>query len=72
MSELTIKHDNFNKLFIIGLATVYWFGAGDLGYCLAPLPFTLEFVVPGLGGLKETKNISSPSTPKTQYCGEPS
>ena len=27
--------------------------------------------VPGLGGLKETKNVSSPSTWKSQYCGEP-
>ena len=27
--------------------------------------------VPGLGGLKETKNVSSPSTCETQYCGEP-
>ena len=27
--------------------------------------------VAGLGGLKETKNISSPSTCETQYCGEP-
>ena len=27
--------------------------------------------VPGLGGLKETKNISSPSTCESQYCGEP-
>ena len=27
--------------------------------------------VPGLGGLKETKNVSSPSTCKSQYCGEP-
>ena len=26
---------------------------------------------PGLGGLKETKNISSPSTCESQYCGEP-
>ena len=26
---------------------------------------------PGLGGLKETKYVSSPSTRKTQYCGEP-
>ena len=25
---------------------------------------------PGLGGSKET-NVSSPSTRKTQYCGEP-
>ena len=27
--------------------------------------------VPGLGGLKETKNVSSPSTFDSQYCGEP-
>ena len=26
--------------------------------------------VPGLGGLKETKNVSSPSTCESQYCGE--
>ena len=27
--------------------------------------------VPGLGGLKETKNVSSPSMCESQYCGEP-
>ena len=27
--------------------------------------------VPRLGGLKETKNVSSPSTCESQYCGEP-
>ena len=27
--------------------------------------------VPGLGVLKETKNVSSPSTCESQYCGEP-
>ena len=27
--------------------------------------------VPGLGGLKETKNVSSPSTYESQYYGEP-
>ena len=25
--------------------------------------------IPGLGGLKETKNVSSPSTCESQYCG---
>ena len=25
--------------------------------------------VPGLGGLKETKNVSAPSTCESQYCG---
>ena len=28
-------------------------------------------LVPGLGGLKETKNVSSSSTCESQYCGEP-
>ena len=27
--------------------------------------------VPGLGGFKETNNVSSPSTCESQYCGEP-
>ena len=27
--------------------------------------------VPGLGGLKETKNVSSPPTCERQYCGQP-
>ena len=27
--------------------------------------------VPDRGGLKETKNVSSPSTCESQYCGEP-
>ena len=27
--------------------------------------------VRGLGGLEETKNVSSPSTCESQYCGEP-
>ena len=27
--------------------------------------------VPGLGGLKGTNNVSSPSTCESQYCGEP-
>ena len=27
--------------------------------------------VPGLGGLKETKKVSSPSTCESQYCGGP-
>ena len=27
--------------------------------------------VPGLGGLKDTKTVSSPSTCESQYCGEP-
>ena len=32
---------------------------------------TVRGSVPGLGGLKETKYVSSPSTCESQYCGEP-
>ena len=32
---------------------------------------TVRGSVPGLGSLKETKNVSSPSTCESQYCGEP-
>ena len=28
-------------------------------------------LLPGIGGLKETKKVSSPSTCESQYCGEP-
>ena len=27
--------------------------------------------LPGLGGFKETNNVSSPSMCESQYCGEP-
>ena len=33
--------------------------------------FHVRDSVPGLGGLKKTKNVSSPSTCESQYCGEP-
>ena len=35
-------------------------------YANCPLPD-----VTSLGGLKETKNVSAPSTCESQYCGEP-
>ena len=28
-------------------------------------------LIPGLSGLKETKNVSFPSTCESQFCGEP-
>ena len=37
----------------------------------AALHARVRGLVPGLGGLKETKNVSSPSTCESQYCGEP-
>ena len=33
--------------------------------------FHVRGSVPGIGGLKETKNVSSPSTCESQYCGGP-
>ena len=39
---------------------------------LAPLPFTLEFRFSfPVSAVWKNKNVSSPSTPETQYCGEP-
>ena len=37
----------------------------------APFHARVRGSVPGLGSLKETKNVSSPSTCESQYCGEP-
>ena len=48
------------------LLLVQW--AGALGYWLAPLSSGFGS---RLGGLKETKNVSPPSTCESQYCGEP-
>ena len=38
---------------------------------IAALHARVRGSVPGLGGLKETKTVSPPSTCKSQYCGEP-
>ena len=42
-------------------------------HCLVYAAFTIETRgwVPGLGGLKGTKNVPSPSTCESLYCGEP-
>ena len=37
----------------------------------AALHVKVRSSVPGLGGLKKNKNVSSPSTCTAQYCGEP-
>ena len=54
-----------------------WFNAAGLGGGPRVVVSTAAFharvwgSVPGFGGLKETKNVSSPSTCESQYCGEP-
>ena len=40
-------------------------------YIVEAPEFGVQGSVPGLGGLTETKNVSSPSTCESQYCGEP-
>ena len=39
--------------------------------CTAAFHARVRGSVPGLGGLKEATNVSSPSTCESQYCGEP-
>ena len=54
----------------------FFFGGGGRGdgrvvVSTAAFHARVRSSVPGLGGLKETNNVSSPSTCESQYCGEP-
>ena len=48
-------------------------GGGGPGVMVSTAAFHARVLgsVPGLGGLKGTKNASFPSTCESQYCGEP-
>ena len=48
-----------------------WGGGPRVVVSTAAFHARVQGSVPGLGGLKETKKISSPSTCESQYCGEP-
>ena len=48
-----------------------WGGGPRLVVSTAAFHVRVRGSVPGLGGLKETKNVSSPSTCESQYCGGP-
>ena len=52
--------------------TARYNGGGGPRAVVSPAAFhaRVRGSVPGLGGLKETKNVSSPSTCESQYCGE--
>ena len=50
---------------------VVWGGGPGVVVSTAAFHARVRGSVPGLGGLKETKNVSSPSTCESQYCGEP-
>ena len=70
---------NFIEEFIFSLELLYIYltDLDDMGGGPRVVVSTAAFharvrgSVPGLGGLKETKNVSSPSTCESQYCGEP-
>ena len=49
----------------------HWGGGPRIVVSTAASHARVRGSVPGLGGLKETKNISSPSTCESQYRGEP-
>ena len=46
-------------------------GGPKVVVCTTAFHARVQGSVPGLGGLKEANNVSSPSTRKTQYFGEP-
>ena len=50
---------------------VIWGGGPRVVVSTAAFHASVRGSVPGIGGLKETKNVSSPSTCESQYCGEP-
>ena len=59
-------NDEFNLLHHVGVG-----GGPRVVVSTAAFHARVRGSVPGLGGLKETKNVSSPSTCESQYCGEP-
>ena len=46
-------------------------GGPEIVVSTAAFHARVQGLVPSLGGLKETNNVSSPSTCESQYCGEP-
>ena len=51
-------------------STVGWGGGPRVVVSTAAFHAIVRGSFPGLGGLKETKNVSSTSTCESQYCGE--
>ena len=69
----TFKQQSFNVLCLLG-AGVYlrvWGGGPRVVVSTAAFHARVRGSVPGLGGLKETKKNSPPSTCESQHCGEP-
>ena len=51
--------------------SISWGGGPRVVVSTAAFHARVRGSVPGLGGFKKTKNVSSPSTCESQYCGEP-
>ena len=66
-------HEIYALLFALGVNSVAVYQGGGPRVVVSTAAFhaRVRGPVPGLGGLKETKNVSSPSTCESQYCGEP-
>ena len=64
--SLTIEEEN-----ILVCISGYKGGGPRVVVSTAAFQARVRDSVPGLDGLKETKNVSSPSTCESQYCGEP-
>ena len=56
---------------IAGVLRLAWGGGPRVVVSTAAFHARVRGSVPGFGGLKETKNVSSPSMYESQYCGEP-
>ena len=59
------------KYFLLTKAQKVVGGGPRVVVCTAAFHARVRGLIPGLGGLKETKNVPSPSTCESQYCGEP-
>ena len=57
---------------MFNITVVHQMGGGPrVVVCTAAFHARVRGSVHGLGGLEETKNVSSPSTCESQYCWEP-
>ena len=66
MNAIILHNDNARIVTLINMG-----GGPRVVVSTAAFHARVRGSVPGLGGLKENKIVSSPSTCESQYCGEP-
>ena len=72
MTNDTFEMINVHRAYVmVGVLNVFWGGGPRVVVSTAAFHTRVRGSVPGVGGLKETKNVSSPSMCESQYCGEP-